>query len=130
MEKEHRILYKAELISLKIIPMLLALMTLLNTVLSYKGIDIPLLSYIAGVSLLPLLFLYLSSFTFRFCAYHRMFLHYVTVNWILNVVDYYWRIPISDKDMFLVYMAIAGVSLFLILYLYLRHRRHYRNIMK
>lgn len=130
MEKEHRILYKAELISLKIIPMLLALITLLNTVLSYKGIDIPLLSYIAGVSLLPLLFLYLSSYVFRFCAYHRMFLHYVAVNWILNIVDYYWGIPISDKDMFLVYMAIAGVSLFLILYLYLRHRRHYRNIMK
>lgn len=38
-------LYKIELYLLKIIPMLLALINFINIVLSFNGIDIPLLSY-------------------------------------------------------------------------------------
>ena len=113
-------LHKYNLYLLKVIPMLLALVHLLNTLLSYFDIDVPLLSYIGGVSILPLLFFYLASYAFRFCEYHRIFLHYITINWILNIIDYYWGIPVSDKELFLIYMVIAGVSLFLVLYLYLK----------
>jgi hypothetical protein len=100
--------------------MLLALVHLFNTLLSYFDIDVPLLSYIGGVSILPLLFFYLASYAFRFCEYHRIFLHYITINWILNIIDYYWGIPVPDKELFLIYMVIAGVALFLALYLYLK----------
>lgn len=115
-ELDRRRLYRVEVWVIKVIPMLLALTSLLNTVLSYFGIDAVILSYIGGVSILPLLFLYLSSYVFRFCTYHRLFLHYVLLNWILNIVDYYWGIPVSDKNLFLLYMIITGVFLFLILY--------------
>lgn len=118
-----RDLHKLLVFSLKVIPMLLALTALLNTILSYMDTDIPLLSYIGGVSVLPILFLYLSSYAFRFCSYHRMFLHYVALNWILNIYDYYWGIPVSDKSLFLIYMIITGVFLFLILYLHQKHRK-------
>lgn len=111
-----RDLHRLLLFSLKVIPMLLALVSLLNTILSYMDIDVPLLSYIGGISLLPLLFLYLSSYAFRFCNYHRMFLHYVSVNWILNIYDYYIGIPLSDKSLFMMYMIITGITLFIILY--------------
>lgn len=103
---------------LKIIPMLLALTALLNTLLSYFYMEVPLLSYIGGVSILPLLFLYLSSYAFGFCSYHRMFLHYVLVNWILNIYDYYIGIPLSDKDLLMMYLIITGIFLFVILYLH------------
>ena len=111
-----RDLHKLLLFSLKVIPMLLALVSLLNTILSYMDIDVPLLSYLGGISLLPLIFLYLSSYAFRFCNYHRVFLHYVAVNWILNIYDYYIGIPLSDKNLFMLYMIITGIALFVIFY--------------
>ena len=117
-------LYKIELYLIKVIPMIISLVFLLNTILSYFYIEVPLLSYIGGISLLPLLFLYISSYVFRFCLYHRLFLHYISLNWILNIIDYYWGIPISDKGLFLLYMVITGVFLFFILYLHQKHRKY------
>lgn len=120
-------LYKIELYLIKIIPAVLAAISLLNTVLSYCGIDMPLLSYVGGISLLPLIFLYISSYVFRFCIYHRIFLHYVSITWILNIIDYYWGIPVSDKGIFLLYMSITGVFLFLLLYLHMRKLKQKRS---
>ena len=113
-------LYKLELYLLKIIPMLLALIAFLNTVLSYFDIDLVIWSYIGSVSLLPLIFLYMSSYVFRFCEYHRMFLHYVVITNVLNVYDYYVGIPISDRELLVLHMIITGISLFIILYLYVK----------
>ena len=115
-----KLLYKIELYLIKVIPMIISGIYVLNTILSYFDIDTPILSYIGGVSLLPLAFLYLSSYVFKFCLYHRMFLHYITLNWILDIVDYNWGIPVSDKELFLLYMVITGVFLFIILYLKFR----------
>lgn len=119
---KNKYLYKLELYLIKIIPMLMAGIYLLNTILSYFTIDIPVLSYISGTSLFNLIFLYLSSIVFKFCKYHRMFIHYITINWVLNIIDYYIRIPISNRDLFLRYMIIAGISLFIILYLYIKRK--------
>lgn len=120
---EERRLYKLVIAVIRIIPMLLAAVALLNTVLSYFGIDAPILSYIGGVSLFPLIFLYLSSYAFRFCEYHRMFLHYVSVNWMLNIYDYYIGIPVSEKDIFMLYAIITCIFLFLILYYHQKCRK-------
>lgn len=46
-------LYKVELYLLKIMPMVIALAYLVNTVSSYFGVDIPILASIAGMSLIP-----------------------------------------------------------------------------
>lgn len=83
-ERPNVELYKVELYLLKIIPILLAGIHLANTVLSYYGIDIILFSYIGSVSLILLIFLYISSYVFKFCEYHRMFLHYIVVNNAIN----------------------------------------------
>lgn len=101
---------------IKIIPMLLALLALLNTVFSYYGIDLPILSYLGGVSVLTLLLLYLLSYAFKFCMYHRLFLHYMTLNWILNIYDYHIGIPMSDKSVYIFYLVITGIFTFLALY--------------
>lgn len=119
---DRLLLHKILILLIKVIPMILSLLAVLNTVLSYFYIDLPLLSYIGGVSVLSLTFFYISSYVFRFCEYHRMFLHYITLNWILNIIDYYWGIPVSDKGLFLIYMAITGIFLFIILYLYLKRK--------
>ena len=116
-------LYKAALGLLKVIPMILALVALLNSILSYFCIDLPILSYIGGVSIFTLIFLYLSSYVFRFCPCHRMFLHYVAVIWLINIIDCYIGIPISDLEYLCLQMIVAGISLFIILYLYVNNHK-------
>ena len=120
---KSKTLYKIELGLLKAIPMILALTALLNSILSYFGIDLYILSYIGGVSIFTMLFLYLSSYVFKFCEYHRMFLHYIVSTWIINIIDYYVGIPISDLEYLCLQMIIAGISLFIILYLYVRSHK-------
>ena len=93
-----KLLYKIELRLLKIIPIILAFTALLNSILSYFNIDLYILSYIGGISIFTMIFLYLSSYVFKFCEYHRMFLHYVVVTWIINTIDYYIGIPINDLE--------------------------------
>ena len=113
-----KLLYKIELRLLKIIPMILAFTALLNSILSYFNIDLYILSYIGGISIFTIVFLYLSSYVFKFCEYHRMFLHYVVVTWIINTVDYYIGIPINDLEYLCLQMIIASISLFITLLLY------------
>lgn len=111
-------LYKITLFSLKLIPMLLALCALVNTVFSFYGVRSDVLSMFGGVSFLNLVFLYLVSYVFKFCIYHRMFLHYVLITDVLNVIDFYIGIPLSDRALFGAYIAITGIFLFFILYFY------------
>ena len=115
---KSKLLYKFTLYVLKIIPMMLAFCDIANTFLWLLGIDFEFLSYIGGVSFLTLLFLYLASAVFKFCIYHRMFLHYVTINNIISIFDYYNIIPVN----YIIYLVTIGVLLFALLYLHLKHK--------
>ena len=95
---------------------------LLNTVLSYLGIDLEVLSHLCGISLTSLIFFYSTSIAFGFCIYHRVFIHYLAINWILNLYDYYIGIPINDRNLFLMYIIITGIFLFIILYGHCKQR--------
>ena len=117
----NRLLYKAILVSVRIIPVLVSFIYVLNTALSYIGIDWAGFSYI--VQLLFMGFIYLSSFAFRFCAYHRMFIYYIVIVFILNIIDYHWGIVLSDRDLLLMYVIITGLFLFIVLYLHQRNRK-------
>lgn len=124
----NRDLYKIELYLLKVMPILLATIYLVNTVLSYYDIVVLALSYIGGLSFIPLVFMYISSYVFRFCSYHRMFLHYIVINDLINLIDYHYTLPISDWELLILHMSIAGISLFIILYLYVKG--HSKNVKK
>lgn len=123
----NKALYKIQLYLLKVIPMVMAFICLLNTTLSYFDIDLPVLSYISSNSILTIIFFYISSYVFKFCEYHRMFIHYSTLMWILNVYDIYIGVPISDRSIFSIYLIITGIFIFIILYLYVKS---YRKITK
>ena len=73
------------------------------------------------MSLLPLLFLYLVSYTFRFCAYHRMFLHYVVALYLIKCYDYYIGIPLNDFNLLVMYSCITFIALIITLYLKLKN---------
>ena len=108
--------YKIELLLIKFIPIIVAIITICNMLLSYFDIDLPILSYIGSSSLLSLLYMYKSSITFKFCIWHRLIIIYLTVIWILNIIDFYIGIPMSDLLLLIVYLGITGIFLLLIVY--------------
>lgn len=108
--------YKLTLKYLKVIPMLLALCNVLNTILYFFGIDVEVISFIGGISVLTLGFLYLVSYVFRFCIYHRMFLHYILFDNIVGVVEYTIGIPVKVETFIAIWSIYTGIFLFLILY--------------
>lgn len=104
--------------------MVIALCYVLNTVTAILGIYIEPLSNIAGMSLLTWIFLYIATYVFRFCMYHRMFLWYILVDDLLNIADYYYELPIETGNLLMIHNSIIGVFLFIILYLYVKsHKR-------
>lgn len=117
----NKVLYKVQLYLLKVIPMVMAFIFWINTVLSYFDIDLEVFSYIGSCSIITIVYLYISSYVFRFCEYHRMFLHYVCIIWLINIYDYYIGIPVDDISMLMIYQIITGICLFTILYLYAKN---------
>jgi hypothetical protein len=111
----NKYIYKIELYLLKIIPMLLALCSFLNTILFYFGINLTILTYLGGISFLTIGFLYISSYAFQFCSYHRMFLHYILIVNIISYIDMEFNIPISDFNLLILYSVIAFISMIIIL---------------
>lgn len=114
-------LHKLLIIVIKYIPMTISIFYILNTILCWLGIDAPVLSNIAGVSLFTWLFLFLSSVVFQFCIYHKMFLYYILVEDLLNIYDYYFGIPISNVKILEIHSVLIGILLFSILFVYLNN---------
>lgn len=79
-------LYKIFLVILKVIPFILAINETLFTILRYYDINCYNLSMFGGFSILFIITLYLLSFIFRYCKWHRIPLHYVC---IVNIIAYY-----------------------------------------
>ena len=118
-EKSRRSnLQKLLLLVLKYIPIVIALCYMLNTMFYIEP-----LSNIAGVSLLTWVFLYLASVVFEFYSYHRMFLWYILIDDILNIVDYYWNIPISTDNLIRIHNILVGITLFIVLILYVKDNK-------
>lgn len=119
-------LYKVTLELLKVIPMLFAFCDALHTILDLCGVDAPALSYFGGISFLTLAFLYLISFVFRFCVYHRMFLHYVLVNNIISTLEFTVGLPVNFLGLCCIFSINLCIFAFLILYFYKRERLCYK----
>ena len=107
-------LYKLELLVLKSLPITIAICYLINTILSYFKIDLVILSIIGGLSILPIIFILISSFVFKFCIYHRLPIYYIIVSDIINYYDLYIGIPLSNRWLFILNMIIAGIFIILI----------------
>lgn len=116
-------LHKIFLLILKVIPLVNALGCLLNTLFAYYNIETPWISFTTGMSLTTWLFIYLVTFVFKFCIYHRMFLYYIAVVDIIDTIDYYIGIPLSDYNFLVLHIIITGITLFIILYLYVKHHK-------
>lgn len=120
----NRTFYKLFLEFLKVIPMVMAGLYLMNTVLSYFEIDYSIISYFAGIGLIPWIFILLASYTLRFCEYHRMFLWYILVNNIVCLIDDNYGLHVSDRGYLVLHFIVAGVFLFLVLYFHQKCKKN------
>lgn len=118
---KHKRLLKVELFLVKVMPMIVSLAYLIIATSYCFGVDMSIMSSIAGMSFVPLLFMYVSSYVFGFCSYHRMFLHYIAFNDVISLMDAYIGI---QYRMFLAFcVSIIGIALFIILYLYVKNHK-------
>ena len=102
-------LYKLEIWVIKVLPFILAILNFINTIFATKGIIVPILSYLSTVTIIPFVFLYLTSFVFKFCIWHRFPLYYIALNSTINLCDYYWLSGLSDTTMIIIYSFIFGI---------------------
>lgn len=80
-------LYKLDLYLIKIAPFIISVGYIINNVLLSFNIHIPFLDDIINLSLIPFIVLYISSFVFKFCVYHRLPLYYILFINIINLIN-------------------------------------------
>ena len=105
-------------IYLKLIPIILSTLSFLNCVVAYFGIELKLLAHSFMFFLIS--FIYVASYVLKFCEYHRMFLHYIVVIYIINCIDYYIGIPFNDIEILIITFIFTFITLIITLYLRLK----------
>jgi hypothetical protein len=109
---KSKTLYKLTLGILKILPMIMVLgyfLMLIGFYFDSKYIVIP---HLLGTVIPPLIFIYIVSYVFRFCAFHRIFIHYYAFINILNTSDHYLH-PYVDANV-VTFIHDGGTLVFLI----------------
>ena len=83
--------------TLKILPALMASSYLLSMITNYFGLGLQVILHFTGMVLAPILFMYIASYVFKFCAYHRLFVHYVLITEILTTLKWYFPTVITSS---------------------------------
>lgn len=112
--------YKLLILAIKYIPLIITLFYILNVLLYWFNIDTPVISNIAGVSLLTWIVLLLSAIVFKFCIYHRLFLYYILISDLITIYDFYIGIPLNTRTILEIQSILIGILIFSILFIYLK----------
>lgn len=119
--KMEKLSHKLTLICVKYLPVIVAIFELLASVLFFLGVDVSILGYLLGVSVVGLIPMYIMSYAFKFCKYHRMILNYIVSNKLLYLIDYIFIIPFGNIGIVGVSFILAGIFLALTIYNYLKY---------
>lgn len=98
---------KATLLCVKYLPFLYAILDIVAIVLSYLEVPITCLGCIVSASLLSVIPLYILSYTFRFCKYHRTIIDFLVFTKVCFLIDYVYIIPFSDSIFLTIYLMMA-----------------------
>ena len=101
-------------IYLKLIPIIIAILSFVNCIFAYYGIQ---LKFLAHAFLFLLIgFVYIASYVLKFCEYHRISLHYIVIIYLINCYDYYIGIPINYIELFMLYSMITFIAIIIGIY--------------
>lgn len=115
--------YKIFLKILKILPVILAGSAFINSIMQILGIESIIFSILFRTSLVPALFILITSSVFEYCNYHKMLIYYIMLIELLNLIDYIFTIPLNMHGMLSLILIITAIFLFIILYLYVANNK-------
>lgn len=107
---------------LKGLPMVMALGFVISNTIPRINPVLNMITHICGLLIPQFAFMYLSSYIFRFCSYHRIFLHYILAIQAITITDWYIGIPISNNEIRYLQYAVSVVFAIIAIYLYIKHR--------
>lgn len=111
---------KLLILIIKIYPMVIAIGCFCINILHYFDISVRLFEFVTIQALTSTLLLYLLSYVFQFCLYHRIFIHYVLIQNVISYIDEIYTIPVSDKQFLYIQMSMLFIVLVIALISYLR----------
>lgn len=114
--------YKIFLNLIKYLPLIQALFIGIILTLSCLGIYINIINSLIGISLITLIFYYISSYLFKFCKIHRLGIHCLSTIWLLETLDSIFKFQITNGIYLLIVLIIY--ILFISYYIYLKYEQN------
>lgn len=105
-------------IIVKYLPIFIALMYFINSVLSLCDIYISAITFIASCGFAPLLLIYMCCCVLKFCNNYKAYLIYIAINNLINWVDYEYGFT---EDVMIGWIIVIGTFFCLISYLMIQH---------
>ena len=105
-------------IIVKYLPIFIALMYFINSVLSLCDIYISAITFIASCGFAPLLLVYMCCCVLKFCSNYKAYLIYIAINNLINWVDYKYGFT---EDVMIGWIIVIGTFFCLISYLMIQH---------
>lgn len=119
------------IVLIKYIPIIQMVGMLFNNIL-YCFSDIYIISYILdfiiGNSITTTFLLYVCSYVFGFCKWHRFIITANIINLLIANLDAYYRIPISDIQLLIVYHFVAALFICISIYIHIKNNRDERKV--
>lgn len=129
---KNKELYKIDLFLLKLLPIIMAFSYIVAQYAALFNIGsgplfgLQVVTHYLGLLLAPMMFMLISSKVFQFCNYHRMFIYYILVIQLMNITNWYAKIPISNLAYNVTQDIITVGFLLTALIMYIKKRREIR----
>ena len=105
-------------IIVKYLPIFIALMYFINSVLSLCDVYISAITFIASCGFAPLLLIYMCCCVLKFCSNYKAYLIYIAINNLINWADYEYGFT---EDAMIGWIIVIGTFFCLISYLMIQH---------
>ena len=105
-------------IIVKYLPIFIALMYFINSVLSLCDIYISAITFIASCGFAPLLLIYMCCCMLKFYSNYKAYLIYIAINNLVNWADYVWNFM---ENILIGWILVIGTFFILISYLMIVH---------
>ena len=105
-------------IIVKYLPILMAIMYFINSILSLLDIYTSIISYNFYCGFIPLLLIYVCCSVLKYCTQYKAYLGYVAINNIINWIDYEYGFT---EEVMIGWIIVIGTFFCLISYLMIQH---------
>ena len=114
----HRQEMKVLSIIVKYLPVLIALMYFINSILSLLDIYNSIISYSFYCGFVPLFLIYICCAVLHYCTQYKAYLGYIAINNLINWLDYEYGFT---EDVRIGWIIVIGTFFCLISYLMIKH---------